>query len=71
VHLEHTKGRLAVRVEDPVATMAAGEVLAALTDDVERLAALGGDVEIISDGAGGIVLRAWLPDQLEPLVEAP
>jgi signal transduction histidine kinase len=71
VHLEHTKGRLAVRVEDPVAAMAAGKVFAALADDVDRLAALGGDVEIISDGAGGITLRAWLPDQLEPSVEAP
>ncbi|HET9253991.1 MAG TPA: hypothetical protein VFO16_02170, partial [Pseudonocardiaceae bacterium] len=71
VHLEHTRGRLAVRVEDPVVAMTADEVLAALTDDVERLAALGGDVEVISDGGGGIALRAWLPDQLEPLVDAP
>ena len=71
VHLEHTTGRLAVRVEDPVAAMAAGKVLAALTDDVDRLAALGGDVEIISDGAGGIALCAWLPDQLEPSVGSP
>jgi hypothetical protein len=70
VHLEHAKGRLAVRIEDPVVAKAARDVLAAMADDVDRLAALGGDVEIISDGVGGIALRAWLPDHLEPFVDA-
>src|SRR5262249_44599963 len=32
VHLEHAKGRLTVRVEDPVVAITAEEVLAALTD---------------------------------------
>jgi hypothetical protein len=71
VHLELAEGRLAVRIEDPAAAMAAREVLAALTGDVDRLAALGGDVEIAEDGAGGITLRAWLPDQIEPSVGDP
>lgn len=71
VQLEHTQGRLAVRIEDPTVAMAASDVFAALTDDVDRLGALGGDLEITEDGAGGIALHAWLPDQLEPSVEGP
>ncbi len=71
VHLELAEGRLTVRIEDPAAAMAASAVLAALTGDVDRLAALGGDVEITEYGAGGIALRAWLPDQIEPSVEGP
>jgi hypothetical protein len=69
VHLEHTTGQLAVRIADPTPATATDDVLAALTVDVDRLAALGGDVEITEDGAGGIALRAWLPDQLEPSVD--
>jgi hypothetical protein len=69
VHLEHTAGQLAVRIDDPTLGIAADELLAALTDDTDRLAALGGDTEITEDGAGGITLRAWLPDQLEPSVD--
>lgn len=68
VHLEHIQRRLAIRIEDPTAPITAIEIGTALTDDVDRLAALGGDAEIVEDGAGGIALRAWLPDQLEPLV---
>jgi signal transduction histidine kinase len=69
VHLEHTQGRLAVRIDDPALATPAEGVLAALTDDIDRLAAFGGDVELAEDGAGGAVLRAWLPDQLEPSVD--
>ena len=68
VHLEHTQRRLAVRIEDPAAAITAIEIRTALADDVDRLTALGGGVEIVEDGAGGIALRAWLPDQLEPSV---
>jgi hypothetical protein len=68
VQLAHRERQLAVRIEDPTATITAADLRAALTDDVDRLAALGGDVEITEDGAGGIALRAWLPDQLEPSV---
>jgi hypothetical protein len=71
VHLEHAKGQLAVRIADPTPALATNDVLAALTVDMDRLAALGGDVEITEDDAGGIALRAWLPDQLEPSVDDP
>jgi signal transduction histidine kinase len=68
VQLEHTGRQLAVRIEDPSPPIPVQEVRAALSDDVERLVALGGEVEIAEDAAGGIALRAWLPDQLEPSV---
>ncbi|HEX8932712.1 MAG TPA: hypothetical protein VF788_00655 [Pseudonocardiaceae bacterium] len=69
VHLEHGNGQLAVRIHDPAPATAASDVLTVLTVDVDRLAALGGDVEIIECGAGDIELRAWLPDRLEPSVD--
>lgn len=69
VHLGHTEGRLAVRIDDPALAAAANDVIVALTDDIDRLAALGGAVEIAEDGAGGLALRAWLPVQLEPPVD--
>jgi hypothetical protein len=69
VHLEHTEGRLVVHISDPTLATAAEEVLRALTDDVDRLAALGGQVELTEDDADGATLRAWLPDRLEPSVE--
>jgi hypothetical protein len=71
VHLDHSPGRLAIRIADPALATPAEGVLAALADDVERLAALGGEVELTEDGTGGAVLRAWLPDQLEPPLEPP
>jgi hypothetical protein len=69
VHLAHTGARLAVRIDDPALATPVAEVLAALTEDVDRLAALGGEVALVEDGIGGASLRAWLPDQLEPSVE--
>lgn len=69
VHLTNTEGRLAVRIDDPALATPADGVLTALTDDVDRLAALGGEVALVEDGMGGASLRAWLPDQLEPSVE--
>jgi signal transduction histidine kinase len=71
VRLEHVEHRLVVRIEDPTLAMPVHLLHAALTDDVDRLAALGGNVEIAEDGAGGLALRAWLPDQLEPPVDNP
>lgn len=68
VQLAHAECQLAVRIDDPTPAIPAKDVRAALTDDVDRLSALGGDVEIAEDGAGGIAMRAWLPDQLEPSV---
>ncbi|MFC5994134.1 hypothetical protein ACFQE5_07915 [Pseudonocardia hispaniensis] len=69
VHLEHTEGRLAVRITDPALPTSIDEVRTALADDVERLAALGGELELTEDGSGGAVLCARLPDQLHPAVE--
>jgi hypothetical protein len=42
----------------------------ALADDADRLAALGGSLDLHVDDAGRTVLRARLPLQLSPLVEA-
>jgi len=68
VHLEHRDGRLTVRVDDPELGPGSGAVLRAeLAGDVERLAALGGDVEV-TEYAAGVTVVAWLPDRLEPLV---
>jgi hypothetical protein len=70
VHLEHHDGRFAVRVEDPGLGVGSAVALRAeLAGDVERLAALGGAVEI-TEYAAGVTVHAWLPDRLEPLVES-
>ena len=68
VHLEHRDGRLAARVDDPeLGPGSAAALRAELAGDVERLAALGGDVEV-AEYAAGVTVVAWLPDRLEPLV---
>jgi GAF domain-containing protein len=68
VLLEHVDGRLVVRIDDPAPPSSAGEIRTALADHLERLTALGGDLEFTEDEAGGLELRAWLPDELEPNV---
>jgi hypothetical protein len=71
VHLERADGRVIVRIHDPAPTVTAEHLRAALAEDVERLAALGGDLELTGSGeAGPVTLCAWLPDRLEPLVES-
>jgi hypothetical protein len=68
VHLEHRDGRLAARVDDPeLGPGSATALRAELAGDIERLAALGGDVEV-TEYAAGVTVVAWLPDRLEPLV---
>ena len=68
VRLEHRDGRLSVRVDDPeLGPGSAAGLRTELAGDIERLAALGGDVEVTEYAAGATVL-AWLPDRLEPLV---
>jgi signal transduction histidine kinase len=68
VHLERADGRVILSIDDATPGQPADRVRAGLAEDAERLAALGGDLELIgSDGAIG--LRAWLPDRLEPVVE--
>ena len=68
VHLEHRNGRLAARVDDPeLGPGSAAALRSELAGDIERLAALGGDVEV-AEYAAGITIVGWLPDRLEPLV---
>jgi hypothetical protein len=68
-----------VRVEDTAPVVAAQQVRDALAGDAERLATLGGELELIDpaarpDGttsrgtARVIILDAWLPDRLEPQI---
>ncbi|MDN5918587.1 MAG: hypothetical protein L0I76_26395 [Pseudonocardia sp.] len=63
-------GRLSARIEDPAPGADPDDLRAALAIDAERLAALGGELELTRDDAG-TVLHAWLPDRLEPLVDGP
>jgi signal transduction histidine kinase len=70
VHLAHRDGRLSVRVDDPeLGAGAAAALQAELAGDIERLAALGGDVEV-AEYAAGVTVVAWLPERLGPLVGA-
>ncbi|OLL74401.1 putative two-component system sensor kinase [Pseudonocardia sp. Ae168_Ps1] len=68
VEFDRAGGRLTVRVDDPGTggTAGLGEALAI---DAERLDALGGTVDVTGAGTGAVVVRAWLPERLEPLVE--
>jgi hypothetical protein len=68
VQLEYTERRLAVRIEDPISAIPDTALRAALADDIDLLVVLGGAVKITKDGVCGIVVGAWLPDQLEPAV---
>ena len=69
VHLEHRDERLSARVDDPeLGPGSAATLRAELAGDIERLAALGGDVEV-AEYAAGVTVVAWLPDRLEPFVE--
>jgi signal transduction histidine kinase len=72
VHLARTDGRVTVRIEDPAPPGSPEDVRDALAEDAERLAALGGDLELATDAAvpGSIELRVRLPDRLEPVVES-
>ncbi|HEY2193130.1 MAG TPA: hypothetical protein VGH76_12655 [Actinomycetospora sp.] len=62
---EHAEVRVTDAGADPDATRAA------LADDADRLAALGGSLEVAVDDGGRTVLRARLPTQLRPLVGSP
>ena len=81
VRLEAAPGRVGVVVEDPVPPVSAARLEALLADDADRLVALGGDVRVTgADGDGGgpaavaghgnppVVVRAWVPDRVEPVV---
>ncbi|NMO90655.1 hypothetical protein [Actinomycetospora sp. TBRC 11914] len=64
--LEQDDDHAEVRVIDAGADAEATR--AALADDADRLAALGGSLEVGTDDGGRTVLRARLPTQLRPLV---
>jgi signal transduction histidine kinase len=74
LRLEEGGGRLGVVLDDPAPPVGPDRLAAALADDVDRLVALGGGLEIIRPGADGtrgsphVVVRAWVPDRVEPLV---
>jgi len=85
VHLEYADGRLSLRVRDPAPAVTAEQVRGALAGDAERLAALGGELELglepdrtadsVPTRSGlaqsrVVTLHAWLPDRLEPQVDA-
>jgi len=65
VRLTRADSRVRVLVEDPAPPVSAEQVRTALVDDIERLAALGGNVECVDGGEPGLRLLAWLPDRLD------
>jgi hypothetical protein len=68
VRLTHEDGRVRVLVHDPAPSMTAVHVRQALVDDIERLVALGGDVDC-PDTEDHLRLTAWLPDRLDALLD--
>ena len=68
VDLEHAAGRIELRIEDPALPVPAARLDELLADDADRLAALGGGLELEVPAPGGLVLHAWLPDRVEPVV---
>jgi len=83
VRLESAPGRVGVVIEDPAPPVSAARLEALLADDADRLVALGGALQITeTDGDGGVppavaghgdppvVVRAWVPDQIEPVVRS-
>jgi signal transduction histidine kinase len=83
LRLEHGLGRIDVVLDDPVPPVGLERLEVALADDADRLVALGGDLQITGtggdDGAAPpgarrgstpVVIRAWVPDRVEPIVES-
>jgi hypothetical protein len=78
LRLEHGLGRISVVLEDPDPPVTPDRLEAVLADDADRLVALGGGLQITgTDGDGDaprssrpITIRAWVPDQVEPVVES-
>ncbi|GAA0920649.1 hypothetical protein [Pseudonocardia zijingensis] len=72
VHFERADGRVGVRIEDPAPTTSPEDLRGALADDAERLAALGGVIDLDTGGSEGgpLGLNVRLPDRLEPVVES-
>jgi signal transduction histidine kinase len=70
VRLTHGDGRVRIVLEDPAPPVTAAQVRAALVDDIERLAALGGQVGLTDGDGPALRLTAWLPDRLDALLDA-
>jgi signal transduction histidine kinase len=76
VRLEHPGGRIVAYVEDPAPPVPPRRLAALLADDADRLAALGGGMDVgpaapadgDPDAQEPLVVRAWLPDRVEPVV---
>jgi len=69
-HLDRHGDTVEVRVEDGDPEGDAAWLRAALADDLDRLAAFGGGLDV-TDHGGLLELRAWLPDRLRPVVLDP
>ncbi|HWN33694.1 MAG TPA: hypothetical protein VNP03_13165, partial [Pseudonocardia sp.] len=69
MHLAHDDGKLTVEIDDPTPDTSLAELRESLAHDAERLAALGGDMEVFENDTGGAGIRARLPDRLEPSVD--
>ena len=70
VRLVRGDARVRVHVEDPTPPVTAEQLRTVLVDDIERLAALGGDLECVDGGEPALRLLVWLPDRLDALLDA-
>jgi len=70
VRLTRGDARVRVLVEDPAPPVSADQVRTVLVDDIERLAALGGNVECVDVDGSALRLLAWLPDRLDVFLDA-
>jgi signal transduction histidine kinase len=73
VRLERAGGRIGVAVEDSTPPVPPHRLATLLADDADRLAALGGGMDVTvpaqdADDPRLLVLHAWLPDRVEPVV---
>lgn len=81
LRLEECRGQISVVLDDPAPPVAAERLEAVLADDADRLVALGGGLRVAAPGEDGaappdsrggsrpVVVRAWVPDRVEPVVE--
>jgi hypothetical protein len=78
LRLEECRGELSVVLDDPAPPVAPERLETVLADDADRLVALGGGLRVTGsgeDGAGSgrggphVVVRAWVPDRVEPVVD--
>jgi len=53
MHLAHDDGKLTVEIDDPTPDTSLAELRESLAHDAERLAALGGDMEVFENDTGG------------------